>query len=435
MLACQSEYFSRCRNSAPRYRGVYYIGSRIPRVEMGREGARQRVENILGRLVSNQLGLNFLQVMYDWSYNHSIRYASRDVMSTIIPRHYINVYSLRPNLHSMITPKQLMVDVLQHSMIHHSNSERSINRFIEVASKCRCFGLNLNGASDPTEPIHFLRYRYNVTFDKGDKEIQMFHFISKALTCMGCDITTCCGQKCGYQGTLFMSKHTHTCPFLLGFQRLNSFEVELLFRETCYYLRKDIIDLDVDEYAPHFNMTAAVLNPTSPRWLSTTVGSRLQTHIIDMQNLLRFNVYFDSNTRLREPVKRIVDRFGIARYCTLCRNEECHMFSRCIVHSHYHAETNSHNGRGGNNLCYVRESIDRLHPIEIENYLSSTFTEEEVEEIQTDILSEQVTHASQYYVTDSETEIEVETEEETEEEDNNTQDPEYIPNEDEDDED
>ena len=81
------------------------------------------------------------------------------------------------------------------------------------------------------------------------------------------------------------------------------------------------------------------------------------------------------------------------------------------------------------------ESIDRLHPIEIENYLSSTFTEEEVEEIQTDILSEQVTHASQYYVTDSETEIEEGTEEETEEEDNNTQDPEYIPNEDEDDED
>ena len=148
-----------------------------------------------------------------------------------------------------------------------------------------------------------------------------------------------------------------------------------------------------------------------------------------MQNLSRFNVYFDTNTRLREPVKRTVDRFGIARYCTLCRNEECHMFSRCIVHSHYHTETNSHNGRGGNNLCYVRESIDRLHRIEIENYLSSTFTEAEVEEIQTDILSEQVTHASQYYVTDSENE------EETEEEDNNTQDPEYIPNEDEDDED
>ena len=56
MLACQSEYFSRCRNSAPRYRGVYYIGSRIPRVEMEREGARQRVENVLGRVVYNQLG-------------------------------------------------------------------------------------------------------------------------------------------------------------------------------------------------------------------------------------------------------------------------------------------------------------------------------------------------------------------------------------------
>ena len=146
---------------------------------MGREGARQRVENMIGRLVSNQLGLNFLQIMYDWSYNHSIRYASRELISTIIPRHYINVCSLRPNLHNMIIPKQLMVDVLQHSMLYHSNSERSINRFIEVGAKCRCFGLNLNGSADPTEPIHFSRYKYNVTFDKGDKEIQMFHLSQK----------------------------------------------------------------------------------------------------------------------------------------------------------------------------------------------------------------------------------------------------------------
>ena len=129
----------------------------------------------------------------------------------------------------------------------------------------------------------------------------------------------------------YSCRNTHTCPFLLGFQRLNSLEVELLFRETCYNLRKDIIDLDVAEHAPHFNMTASVLSPTSPRWQSTTVGSRLQTHIIDMQNLLRFNVYCNANTRLREPVKRIVDRFGVARSCTLCRNEEYHMFSSCIA--------------------------------------------------------------------------------------------------------
>jgi len=136
---------------------------------------------------------------------------------------------------------------------------------------------------------------FNTSVDTTDKDVDMLHFISKALTCMGCDITTCCGQKCGYVNDRFMSKHTHSCPFLLAFQRLSSFEVDCLFRETCYYIRKDIIDLSVDEYKGHFNLSCNLLTPGTRRWESKTFGSRSQVFVIDMQNLLRFNVYYNDN--------------------------------------------------------------------------------------------------------------------------------------------
>ena len=142
----------------------------------------------------------------------------------------------------MILPKQVAVDILHHARVHHGSGEVRISTFLDAATSCVCFGLQLNGTTTPSEPIHFLRYMFNTSVDKTDRDVDMFHFISKALTCMGCDMTTCCGQKCGYVDGRFMSKHTHSCPFLLAFQRLSSFEVDCLFRETCYYIRKDIID-------------------------------------------------------------------------------------------------------------------------------------------------------------------------------------------------
>ena len=307
----------------------------------------------------------------------------------------------------------MAVDIVHHARVHHRSNEQRISTFLEAATNCVCFGLQLNGTATPSEPIHYLRYMFNTSVDKTDRDIDMFHFISKALTCMGCDITTCCGQKCGYVNERFMSRHTHSCPFLLAFQRLNSFEVDFLFRETCYYIRKDIIDLNVDEYKGHFNLTCNLLTPGTRRWESKTFGSRSQMFVIDLQNLIRFNVYYNED-RLRESVRTIVDRFGIGRYCTLCRNEECHMFARCIVHQHYHAEVNAHDGSDYNNLCYVRESIDQLHYIEIENYFSSGLTHEAIEEINVELASEQFSLYHHYLEeeSDNDTEIEDEADEE-----------------------
>ena len=90
------------------------------------------------------------------------------------------------------------------------------------------------------------------------------------------------------------------------------------------------------------------------------------------------------------------------------------MFARCIVHQHYHAEVNAHDGSDYNNLCYVRESIDQLHYIEIENYFSSGLTHEAIEEINVELASEQFSHYHYYLEeeSDSDTEVEDEADEE-----------------------
>ena len=85
---------------------------------------------------------------------------------------------------------------------------------------------------------------------------------------------------------------------------------------------------------------------------------------------------------------------GIARYCTLCRNHDCRMFCRCVVHNHYHATEHYHARENGNYPCGVLNSIDPLQSVEEVLAWEDDFTEEEIENSRLHLETERNNHAT-----------------------------------------
>ena len=55
----------------------------------------------------------------------------------------------------MILPKRVMVDVVIHGRNQHNDVEVRVGRFLDIATKCRCFGIQCNGTTSTSEPVHF----------------------------------------------------------------------------------------------------------------------------------------------------------------------------------------------------------------------------------------------------------------------------------------
>ena len=343
----------------------------------------------------------FLQVLYDLSFNPNLRRVAQNFRGLIRPTHYLNVYT---HANEPALPLHVMRAILNHCRIYHSSPCSEYNEYLyaAVSPSCGCFGL---AARPGVEPIRTPQWELGnfIEHKRGLMEIAAFHFLAKQLTCMMCDTTTCCGVKCVQppNSPEYLTLHKSTCPFVWGIKRLTNEELITLYRVVISDVRSDVEDLNEDYYSGHFNMRANIFTPGSRMWgfrFDLNGGSTI--NVITMQNELRFNIYFDQNG-VREDIDNIATRMGIARYCTLCRNHDCRMFCRCVIHNHYHATEHYHERSNGNYPCGIRNSIDPLHTVEEVLAWEDELTEEEIENSRQHLEIERNNHAALFFVGDS----------------------------------
>ena len=357
----------------------------------------------------------FLQLVYEFSFNPDLRRVTRAIHEMIRPIHYLDMYG--PS--DLITlPHYVRRAIINHCRIYHDGQFTNVDDYLLAATvpNCRCFGLTRRADVDPSRIPHTILNHFENMHHHDDLEICAFDFLAKQLTCMHCDMTTCCGALCSSPANSleYLTLHKRGCPFVAAFKSLSRDEVCSLFRVVISDVRSDIDDLNDPYYNSHFNMSSNVFTPGSHVWhFRFDLNSSATINIIHMQNELRFNVYYDQQG-LRETVDNIATRMGIGRYCTLCRNSACRMFCRCIVHNHYHAINNYHPRVDGNYPCGIANSIDLFHSVEEVLAWEDGLTDEDIQTSKNYLINERMTHASNFYIggtTDEETDMDSEHEE------------------------
>ena len=372
----------------------------------------RRSENVRDFLLRSNW---FLQLVYEFSFNPNLRRVTRTIHGMIRPIHYLDMYG---PTEIVTLPHYVRRAVINHCRIYHDGQFTNVDDYLLAATvpSCRCFGLTRREDVDPSRTPHALLNRFDNIHHHDDLEVCAFHFLAKYLTCMHCDVTTCCGAKCSSPANSldYLTLHKRGCPFVLAFKSLTRDEVCSLYRVVISDIRSDIDDLNDPYYSSHFNMSANVFTPGSHVWhFRFDLNSSATINIIHMQNELRFNVYYDQQG-VRETVDNIAKRMGIGRYCTLCRNSACRMFCRCVVHNHYHAINNYHPRVDGNYPCGVVNSVDLFHSVEEVLAWEDGLSDEDIETSKNYLINERMTHASNFYIggtTDEETDMDSEHEE------------------------
>ena len=172
----------------------------------------------------------FLQLVYEFSFNPNLRRVTRTIHGMIRPIHYLDMYG---PTEIVTLPHYVRRAVINHCRIYHDGQFTNVDDYLLAATvpSCRCFGLTRREDVDPSRTPHALLNRFDNIHHHDDLEVCAFHFLAKYLTCMHCDVTTCCGAKCSSPANSldYLTLHKRGCPFVLAFKSLTRDEVCSLY--------------------------------------------------------------------------------------------------------------------------------------------------------------------------------------------------------------